>query len=216
MTGIEIVGVPQSNYVWTCRIAAEEKGVAYKLTPARPHSPEACATHPFGKIPSMRHGDVVLCESQAIAVYINRAFEGPALMPQTVPALAQALQWISLVNTTVDPLLVRQYALGGYFFSSKPDGTPNRELIETLMPKVEQHLGVLAKAVAGDGHLAGGSFTIADMTLLPILYYASKLPESGAALARQSALQAYLDRHMARASVKATIPPPMSDLKKRA
>ena len=216
MPGIEIIGVPQSNYVWTCRIAAGEKGVAYTLTPARPHSPEASAIHPFGKIPSMRHGEVALCESQAIAVYINRAFEGPALMPRQPAALAAALQWISLINTAVDPLLVRQYALSCYFFSSMPDGSPNRELIETLMPKIELHLAVLAKAVAGDGHLAGGQFTIADMTLLPILYYTSKLPESGAAMAKHPALTSYFERHMARPSVSATIPPPMSELKKRA
>ena len=53
MAELEIIGLPLSNYVWTCRIAAAEKGVPYKLTPARPHSPEIDCIHPFGKMPAM-------------------------------------------------------------------------------------------------------------------------------------------------------------------
>jgi hypothetical protein len=47
MPEIEIIGVPQSNYVWCCRIACAEKGVPHKLIEVRPFSPEAEATHPF-------------------------------------------------------------------------------------------------------------------------------------------------------------------------
>jgi len=34
---LEIIGAPQSSFVRTVRIACEEKGVAYRLTPAMPH-----------------------------------------------------------------------------------------------------------------------------------------------------------------------------------
>jgi glutathione S-transferase len=71
MAKIQIIGVPQSNYVWVVRMACEEKGVPYDLVPARPHSPEVDAIHPLGKIPAMRHGDIALCESKAIASYID-------------------------------------------------------------------------------------------------------------------------------------------------
>ena len=38
----------------------------YALNPARPHSPDVDAVHPFGKIPAMRHGAVRYFRSPAI------------------------------------------------------------------------------------------------------------------------------------------------------
>ena len=60
--------------MWAVRIVAAEKGVPYKFTPVRPHTPQVDAIHPFGKIPVMRHGDVELLKSKAISTYIDRAF----------------------------------------------------------------------------------------------------------------------------------------------
>ncbi len=124
MPELQIIGAPQSNYVWVARIACTEKDVPYTLVPVLPHSPEVDAIHPFGKIPAMRHGDVTLCESRAISFYIDHAFAGPPLAPRDPVAGARTEQWISLVNTHIDPLLVRQY-LGAYFFPGTPDGEPN-------------------------------------------------------------------------------------------
>ena len=83
MATLEITGAAQSNLVRSTRIACMEKGVPYTLTPARPHTPEVDAINPLGKkIPVMRHGDVTLCESTGICVYIDRTFDGPALIPR--------------------------------------------------------------------------------------------------------------------------------------
>jgi glutathione S-transferase len=83
MAVLEIIGAPGSPYVWTVRIACEEKGVDHELKPERPHSPEVAAIHPLGKVPVMRHGDFTLCESKAITTYIDRTFDGPKLIPMT-------------------------------------------------------------------------------------------------------------------------------------
>jgi hypothetical protein len=77
----------------------EEKGIDYEVVDASPHSPEVNAIHPFGKLPVMRHGAFTLCESKAIATYLDRGFPGPALMPSDPREAALAEQWISLVNT---------------------------------------------------------------------------------------------------------------------
>jgi glutathione S-transferase len=205
MPELQIIGAPQSNYVWVARIACAEKGVAYTLVPLRPHTPEVDAIHPFGKIPAMRHGDVTLCESRAICFYIDHTFAGPPLAPRDPVAGAQAEQWISLVNTTIDPLLVRQY-LGAHFFPGTPDGKPNRAVIDAVLPKMEAHFSVLDRAVAKTGYLVGQSFTLADMNLLPILFYLEKMPESGAMLRRAKNLDAYYRRHFERASVIESTP----------
>src|SRR5215469_13520208 len=92
MATLEIIGAPQSNFVRTVRIACMEKGVPYTLIPARPHTPEVDAIHPFGKIPAMRHGEVTLCESTGICVYIDRTFDGPPLIPRDATAGARVVQ----------------------------------------------------------------------------------------------------------------------------
>jgi glutathione S-transferase len=127
------------------------------------------------------------------------------LAPRDPVAGAQVEQWISLVNTTIDPLLVRQYLAA---YPRTPDGRPNRATIDAVLPKMEEHFAVLDRAVAGTGHLVGDSFTLADMNLLPILFFTDKAPESRALLGGSNNLRAYYDRHQTRPSVKDTIPPP--------
>jgi len=124
MPELEIIGAPQSNYVWTVRIAAAEKGVPYKFTPLAPHSAEVGAIHPFGKIPVMRHGDLELFESKAICTYIDRTFDGPPLMPADARGAALVEQWISSVNTTIDPTCVRQYIVGYVFPGARRQAGP--------------------------------------------------------------------------------------------
>jgi glutathione S-transferase len=73
---------------------------------------------------------------------------------------------------------------------------------------MEEHFAVLDRAVATTGHLVGDTFTLADMNLLPILFFMDKAPESRTMLTRCKGLKDYFARHQARASVKDTIPPP--------
>ena len=207
MAELEILGAPQSNYVWVVRIAATEKGVAHKFTPLPPHTPEVDAIHPFGKIPVMRHGDFQLFESRAICAYIDSAFPGPALMPADPRGAASAEQWISCVNTLIDPTCVRQYILG-YVFPGTPDGSPNRKAIDGALPNMEKQLPVLDKALAKTGHLVGDRLTLADINLFPIAFYLQRFPESKAMLQEQKHLTAFVERMLARESVKATMPPP--------
>jgi glutathione S-transferase len=207
MPELQIIGAPQSNYVWVTRIACHEKGVSYTLVPVMPHTPEVDSVHPLGKIPALRHGAVTLAESRAICFYIDHAFSGPPLVSRDAVEGALTEQWISIVNTHFDVLVARPY-LGAYFFPGTPDGTPNRAIIETALPKIEAQLAMLDRAVAKTGHLVGNTFTLADMNVLPMLFYLRHLPETGAMLRRNAGLAAYYERHMARSTVKDAIPPP--------
>src|SRR3984893_12613126 len=111
MSKVEIVGFAPSTYVRVVRMVCEEKGIDYELRPLPPHSPDVVAVHPFGKIPVMRHGDFSLCESKAIATYLDRVFPGPTLIPNDPRLAAVAEQWISLVNSVMDSTLIRNYLL---------------------------------------------------------------------------------------------------------
>lgn len=205
MSRVQIIGPAFSTYVRVCRIVAEEKGVPYDLVEIRPQSPAAQRLHPYGKVPILRHGDLELTESRAIVGYLDAVFPGPKLIPSDPVAAARVEQWVSLVNTTMDPDLVRRYVLA-HLMSGLPDGAPDRARIDAVLPRVERHLAVLAAAVAENDHLVGDDFTYADANVVPILEYLAKLPESGALIAASGALSSFLARHAARPSVAATRP----------
>ncbi len=206
MSEIEIIGAPQSNFVRSVRMACVEKGVPYRLTPARPHSPEIDAIHPFGLIPAMRHGELTLCESRAIAGYVDQAFAGPALLPRDPKAAAVAEQWCSLVAHAIDGAMMRGYAIA-YFFPGTADGKPDRARVEASLPKLKAAFVAVEARLAASAYLGGPAFGLADMLLLPMIQYMRMLPESGALLAESPALTAWFDNVSARPSAVETLPP---------
>lgn len=207
MPDVQIIGLPQSNFVWAARIALAEKGVAHENVPAPPHSPEVLAIHPMGKIPVLRHGSVALGESRAIIDYVNAAFDGPALVPADPEAARRSDSWTSMITSTVEPLLIRQYVFA-YFFPTGVGGGPDLAAIEALMPRMTSVLDVLEQALAA-GNLGQGQFGRVDAYLVPILFCANMMPEGAARIAARPLLSSYLESGLARPSVQATMPPPM-------
>jgi len=206
MSALEIIGVPQSNYVWAVRMACEEKGVPYELKAERPHAPAVGAIHPFGKIPVMRHGDLELCESKAIVSYIDRVFDGPKLIPDDVKLGAKTEQWISMGNVEFDKVMIRQYVVGYVF--PKEAGKPDMAAIGAAAQTMKKQIDVLDGAVSKTGHLVGDQFTYADINILPMLFYVNRFEEGKALLAAAPNLSAYMARHFARDSFKKSMPPP--------
>jgi glutathione S-transferase len=206
MANVEILGPAPSTYTRVACMVCEEKAIPYELKQQPPHSPDVSAIHPFGKVPVMRHGDFELCESKAIATYLDLAFPGPKLIPTDPRHAALTEQWVSLVNTKMDGTLVRTYLLN-YIFPKTGDGTVDRKVIDAVVPAVKREIDLLDRAVSKSGFLAGDSFTFADINVLPILAYLKNFPEAGAAIASAKSLSDYFDRLSARPSFQKTAPP---------
>ncbi len=202
----EIIGSIRSTYTRATCMVCEEKGIEYVLTERPLRDPEILAIHPLGKMPVLRHGDVELFESKAIATYLDRSFPGPNVFPSDIRLAAFTEQWVSLVNTVIDRTLIRTY-LFAYIAPKTSDGSPDRAASEAGMPAVREQIAVLDTAVAKSGYLVGDRFTFADINLLPILYRLQQLPEGAQALAAARHLAAYYNRHAARPSFVRTTPP---------
>ncbi len=201
---LEIIGIPRSNFVRTVRMVAHEKGVQYTLNPAMPHSDEVKAINPLGLIPLMRHDGLELCESQAIARYIDGAFDGPTLIPADPKAAAPINRWISTVNTSIDQILVRRYIVE-YVFHKDDDGNVIRTEIDKAVKRFPRVFGLLNDAVA-PGYLGSESFSMADCFLMPILAGARMFPEGKEHLEGSAALAAYFDKVAERPSFIETAP----------
>jgi glutathione S-transferase len=203
----EIIGSIRSTYTRTACMVCEEKGIEYTLTERLLHAPEIRAIHPFGKMPVLRHGEVALFESVAIATYLDRSFPAPLVFPSDPHHAALTEQWVSLVNTVMDPTLIRTY-LYAYIAPKTTDGEPDRAAIDAVLPALREQIAVLDKAVAKTCYLVGDQFTFADINLLPILYRVRQFQEGAAAVAAATHLARYYDRHAQRPNFQRTTPPP--------
>src|SRR4051794_3009472 len=138
----EIIGSARSTYTWAVCMVCEEKGIEYELTERPLRAPEIMAIHPLGKMPVLRHGEVELFESKAIATYLDRSFPGPQVFPSDTRGAALTEQWVSFVNTVIDRSFIRTYVFA-YIAPKSPAAGPDREAIAAVMPTVREQLGVL-------------------------------------------------------------------------
>ena len=128
------------------------------------------------------------------------------MIPDDPKLAAQVEQWVSLGNVEFDKLMMRQYVVG-YAFPKEP-GKPDMKAIGEAAEKMKPQVAVLDRAVAATGHLVGDSLTLADINILPMLFYVNRFEEGKAMLAGAKNLSAYMERHFARPSFQASKPPP--------
>ena len=67
------------------------------------HRPDYLAINPQGTIPAMQHGSRVLTESTAIMEYVDEAFPGPRLMPDSPRDRWRIRWWMKLMDQWLGP-----------------------------------------------------------------------------------------------------------------
>lgn len=206
MADVTIYGAPQSTYVRTARMACEEKGVDYDLEVVDIAADDYRAIHPFAKMPGFRHGDVQLYETPAIGFYIDTTFDGPALQPSDTLGMARMIQWISATCDYGYQALIREVVIPRVLLPMRGQ-TPDEDAIKAALPRVETFLKTADAQLKESGYLAGDKLSIADLMLVPCVFYLSMLPEGKALLPKYGAVGAWLERMMARPSFAATMPP---------
>jgi glutathione S-transferase len=187
-------------------MVCEEKGIEYTLTETEIFAPELFTVHPLGKMPALRHGDVRLFESKAIATYLDRIFDGPEIFPSAPLPAALTEQWVSFVNTVVDRTFIRTY-LYEYIAARRASREPYRNVIDSVLPDLHRQITILDSAVKSTGYLVADRFTFADINLMPILHRLAQAPEGQDALARAVHLSKYYEQHAQRNSFQRTSPP---------
>lgn len=145
-------------------------------------SPSFLALNPFGEIPVLVDGDLVLRDSQAITVYLARRFGGDQWLPTNPQELALVMQWISTAANDVarGPNDARLHDLFGYKLDVDKARTHARNL-----------LGVLDAHLAQRAWLELDRPTVADITVYP---YVSLAEQGGVTLAPYAAVQAWMKR----------------------
>jgi glutathione S-transferase len=182
MTQIILFGPPQSSYVRTARMTCFEKRVPHALEPVALGSDAHAALHPWRRVPALRHGEVHLYETSAIARYVDEIGSGPSLIPGTPSARATMEQWISAINCYVYDHVVRHYALR-YILPHLRGEAPNLAEIRERVPAMEREVARLDAAYAVRRWIAGDALSLADLFVAPIVQTLASAPEGKAALA---------------------------------
>jgi len=206
---VELFGHRYSVYSWIARLAPAEKGVAHGWTEINPFDEDMPAAHlkvhPFRRVPALKHGGFVFCETDAITRHIDEAFPGPSLQANELRARARVSQIVSVVDSYGYWPLVRQVFSHGFF---RPRlGRPADEAEFRKGPDASPRVLGALDALAGDGsYLFGNEVSLADVHFSPMIAYFTMAPEGPAVLATHGKLQAWWGRMVQRPSVAATRP----------
>src|SRR5437764_15295972 len=108
MSDVTLFGFPRSVYVQMAGMVLTHKEVPYRFhdLEAEMNTESHLALHPFERVPILRHGDFTVYETAAIVGYVDDAFDGPKLTPDTPQLRARMNQWISAVNGYYYPYLI--------------------------------------------------------------------------------------------------------------
>jgi glutathione S-transferase len=205
---VHLHGYRYSVYNRIARLALLSKTVDHRTIEVDPFAelPEDyLRLHPFGRVPVLTHGAFRLFETSAIKRYVDRAFEGPSLQPESAAALARMDQVIAVVDAYAYWPMVRQVSSHAFFRPSA--GEPSsREEVDAGLEASRKVLSFL-DGVAGEGEvLTGRGINLADCHLAPMMDYFVRAEEGKAALSAHLALQRWWDRVSGLDVLKATDP----------
>ncbi|WP_374584748.1 glutathione S-transferase family protein [Ideonella dechloratans] len=138
--------------------------------------------NPWGELPILADGEVVLRDSQAILVYLAQKYAAPQWLPRDAAGLAAVVQWLSTAANEVQngPASARLVDKFGYAI----DKADTLRRSARILPLLEAHLGQHA-------WLAAAQPTIADCAVFP---YVALAPEGGVDLEPYPQIRAWIQR----------------------
>jgi glutathione S-transferase len=146
-------------------------------------APEFLAKNPFGQVPVIEDGELVLADSNAILVYLATRYDASGRwLPRDPVGAARVQRWLSVAagQLAYGPAAARLVTV----FGAKLDHARAKAIAAQLYPVLERQL-------ATQRFLAGDAPTIADVALYS---YTAHAPEGGVPLDPYPEVRAWLAR----------------------
>ncbi|WP_299816983.1 glutathione S-transferase family protein [uncultured Roseibium sp.] len=206
---IDLFGAEYSVYVRAVRLALEEKGVAYVLHPVDVFGPEGpppgyLDLHPFGRIPALKQDGFTLYETTAILRYVDEAFDGPPLQPETPVERARMTQIQSILDAYAYRTLVWEIYVERVV-KPREGGAPDEVRISSALGPARRIVSALEALASPGPFLLGDHPTLADCHAAPMLDLFQKAEEGAMLLKAAPRLTAWLERVRARDSFQAVM-----------
>ena len=159
---LQLYGNPRSRAM-RCLWMLEEVGQPYQLVDKSLraddlHSADYLKLNPNARIPTLVDGEVVLWESMAINLYLAQKYPGPMHCADAA-VLGHAAQWSFWAMLEIEMLLLHMLEHRVLLAEHARDIS----VVERNELLLKKPLGILNGALAGRSHLAGDSFTVADL-----------------------------------------------------
>ncbi len=140
------------------------------------------AMNPFGQVPVLTDGEVVIRDSQAILVYLARQYGDQQWLPNDAAILAQCIAWLS---TAANELAAGPNRLRLHFkFGRAINLDESRQVAANLLQVLENRL-------ANHVYLVTDHITVADIAIYP---YIALAPEGMIDLEAYPAITDWLSR----------------------
>ena len=183
---VTLYGYRYSVYLRIVRMTLAEKGVGWTHVEIDPFAKtipaDYLALHPFGRVPTLRHGDFVLYETAAIIRYADEMFPGQDLQPETPRERARMNQIIAVADSYGYWPMVRQ-VFSPRVFNAAFGSIADESVIAEGIAKSHTVLGALEQLAAGGPFLVGRTLTLADIHLAAMMAYFTTAEDGRVALA---------------------------------
>ena len=203
-----VYGPAGSTYVWSTRLALAEKGVAHELVEVgfgENRQPPHVERHPFAKVPAFEHDGFALYETQAILRYIDEGFMTSPLQPTDLHQFSRMNQIIGIVDAYAWPSIAAGI-LFNRMLAPRLGMAVDEAAVQAALPRARLCLKEIARLMGSEPFLAGERLSLADLMVIPLLYYFARIPESAAPLDEHPTLRAWMARMEARQSFQVTKP----------
>jgi glutathione S-transferase len=205
-----VYGPARSTYVWSARLALAEKGVTHELIDvpfgavrAEPH----LSRQPFAKVPAFEHDGFALYETQAIMRYVDERFAGTPLQPEDVHEWSRMNQIIGIVDAYAWPSIAGTILFNRVAVPRRLGGVPDEAAIAGALPRARLCLSEIDRLMEDHRFLTGDHVSLADLMVIPLLYYFSNVPDGQAPMAEHPKLQKWVGHMETRQSFQVTKPP---------
>jgi glutathione S-transferase len=170
---ITLCGFALSNYYNKVKLILLEKALPFTEERVGPADKDAAmlAASPLGKVPFIRTGHGTLCESGAIAEYLEALAPTPALLPADPWAAAKVRELAIFIDLHLE-LVARELYPQAFF-----GGTVSESQQARVRRLLDKNITGFKRLVRFAPYAAGATFTLADCSAyvsLPLVALASK------------------------------------------
>ncbi|EIM29250.1 glutathione S-transferase family protein [Microvirga lotononidis] len=173
---------PVSLFSRKVEIALHEKGLVFEriLVPFTqtkgysPKNPDVVAINPKGQVPVLVDGDLSLYDSTVILEYLDEAYPGPSLYPDTPRERARC----RLFDVFGDEVMLAPLRLLMHRTEPKPEDSERWDAKEAKAREAESalagHFAEIDRALEGKEYLCG-AFSAADIAVFMAVFWTRRL-----------------------------------------
>lgn len=168
--GLQVYGAALSPYVAKIMIQIAAKGLDIPVVapPGGTGSDEYKKLNPTGKVPALDVDGIVIPESAAIQAYLENTQGGASLVPNDFLESAQITSMSQIADLYIGENL-------GALFGQMNPKERSEDITKSRLEGLATGIARLNAVIAPGPYAHGGTLSVADCTIAPILFYVTRI-----------------------------------------